>query len=196
MSLLQDCYNKALDSGRSHAEFIVEEDIDGNTARKLAYGYDKYTDERKKLCECLNPPSGFTITMGDKEYNLADIDNDIKKFSTGAVRSKDKDHVRYDLLSPIGLRRYAETMKEGADKYSDFNWEKGMPVSDLLNHAIDHIYAYLSGERLTDEQRKLESADKPFEDHLAHAAWNLMAALHSEESWPDLNTNLRPIKKQ
>jgi hypothetical protein len=95
------------------------------------------------------------------------------KFATGAVRSADTQGVRYDLISPVGLRRVAETCKEGAEKYSDFNWERGMPIHDLLNHAIPHIYKYLSGDRT--------------EDHLAHAAWNLMAAMHSEELWPELN---------
>lgn len=45
------------------------------------------------------------------------------------------------------------------------------------NHAIAHLYAYLSGDRS--------------EDHLAHAAWNCLAACHSEELWPELNKNLR-----
>jgi hypothetical protein len=99
------------------------------------------------------------------------------QYDTGAVRSADREKLRYDLISPIGLRRVAETCHEGAVKYSDFNWEKGMPVGDLANHAIAHLFAYLSGDRS--------------EDHLAHAAWNCMAACHSEELWPHLNKNLR-----
>jgi len=98
-------------------------------------------------------------------------------FSTGAVRSKDAEGARFDLVSPIGLRRVAETCREGADKYGDYNWEKGMPINDLLNHALQHIYNYLSGDRS--------------EDHLGHAGWGLMAAMHSEEMWPYLNENLR-----
>lgn len=98
-------------------------------------------------------------------------------YSTGAVRSPDREGERYDLISPVGLRRIAQTCHEGAQKYSDYNWEKGMPISDMLNHAISHIYAYLSGDRL--------------EDHLAHAAWNLLGACHSEELWPHLNENMR-----
>lgn len=98
-------------------------------------------------------------------------------FSTGAVRSADRALQRYDLISPIGLRRLAETCHEGAVRYSDFNWEKGMAVSEMLNHAISHIYSYASGDRS--------------EDHLAHAAWNIFGAMHSEEMWPELNKNLR-----
>lgn len=100
-------------------------------------------------------------------------DDQNHQFDTGAVRSKDANGTRFDLLSPIGLRRYAEAMAEGSEKYGDFNWEKGMPVHDLLNHCLRHLNLYLSGDRS--------------EDHLGHAAWNIMAACHSEEKWPELN---------
>ena len=53
----------------------------------------------------------------------------------------------------------------------------GMPISDLLNHVLKHIYDYLAGSRA--------------EDDLAHAAWGLMTAMHSQEKWPHLNTDLR-----
>ena len=95
------------------------------------------------------------------------------KFGTGAVRSDTAEAFRFDLISPIGLREVARTCAEGAAKYDDFNWEKGMPVHDLLNHAVAHIYQFLSGDRS--------------EPHLPHAAWNLLAAIHSEELWPQLN---------
>lgn len=95
-----------------------------------------------------------------------------KQFSTGAVRSKDADNVRYDLLTPIGLRRLAETYAEGAEKYSDWNWLKGIPASDLMNHALRHAFLWLSGDTS--------------EDHLAHASWNLFAIMHFEETRPEL----------
>ena len=100
------------------------------------------------------------------------------KFGTGAVRSDTVEAFRYDLVSPIGLREVARTCAEGAAKYGDWNWEKGMPVHDLLNHAIAHLYQFLSGDRN--------------EPHLGHAAWNVLAAIHSQELWPHLNEgNLR-----
>lgn len=100
------------------------------------------------------------------------------EYDTGAVRSADCDHVRYDLISPIGLRAVAKTCAEGAEKFGVCNWENGMPVTDLLNHAIAHVYKFLGGDRS--------------EDHLGHAAWNLLGAIHSYELWPHLNqTTLR-----
>jgi len=96
----------------------------------------------------------------------------MKRFPTGAIRSSDAEGVRYDLITPIGLRRLAETYAEGSRKYGDYNWQKGMPASVLLNHAIRHIYLYLEGDGS--------------EDHLAHAAWNLLAVCHFEEAKPEM----------
>ena len=80
---------------------------------------------------------------------------------------------RWDLLSPVGLRRAAEAAEEGVKKYGEFNHERGLPVHVYLNHAIGHIYAYLAGDRS--------------EPHLGHAAWNLLFACQSEEVYPELN---------
>lgn len=91
---------------------------------------------------------------------------------TGAKRSPDADHLRFDLITPIGLRRLAETYHEGALKYGENNWQKGFKVSGLLNHTLNHIFLFLNGD---------ES-----EDHLAHAAWNLFTSIHFQETRPDM----------
>jgi len=99
----------------------------------------------------------------------------VATFGSGAKRTA-KD-VRFELLSPIGLRRMAQASHEGAEKYGALNVEKGLPISVFLNHALSHIYSYLEGDRS--------------EDHLSHAAWNLCFSMHSEELWPELNRDLR-----
>lgn len=80
---------------------------------------------------------------------------------------------RFDLIPASGAARVAEAMAHGAEKYGEGNWEKGMPVKFMLNHALAHIFQYLSGDRS--------------EDHLGHAAANLCMACHSEEHWPEIN---------
>lgn len=107
-------------------------------------------------------------------------ESELRVFPTGAKRSRDADEERYALISPVGLRRLARTYAEGEKKYGTYNWEKGLSIQSVLDHAIRHIYLYLDGDRS--------------EDHLAHAAWNLFAAMHSEERWPELNTDLRPLQ--
>jgi hypothetical protein len=97
----------------------------------------------------------------------------MSKFATGAVRSTDANSVRYDLVSPIGLRRLAATYAEGAAKYGDHNWRKGMPFSDTLNHLMRHIDLFRSGDAS--------------EDHLAHAAWGLFALMDYQETKPEMD---------
>lgn len=104
------------------------------------------------------------------------MSQDRHEYDTGAVRSADCDQVRYDLITPIGLRVLAKTYAEGAEKFGACNWENGMPATDLLNHAIAHIYKFLAGDRA--------------EEHLGHAAWNVLGAIHSLEKWPDINKDL------
>lgn len=94
-------------------------------------------------------------------------------YATGAQRSADAEQVRYDLLTPIGMEAIARAAAEGAEKYGDFNWERGMPAYAMINHALRHIYMFLSGDRS--------------EDHLGHAGWNVISAIHSVEKWPELN---------
>ncbi len=94
----------------------------------------------------------------------------MERWPSGAVREggvAGSLSARYDLISPTGLRRLAETYGEGAQKYGDRNWERGMDAGGLLNHALAHIVSYLSGDRS--------------EDHMAHAAWGLFAVMHFEE---------------
>ena len=107
------------------------------------------------------------------------MEAEMEKHPTGAVRGTDLKNLKYHLMSPVAIRRYAEVMAEGAAKYGEYNWEKGFPISDLLDHTFEHLLKYLDGDRS--------------EDHLGHALWNMCAAVHSEERWPELNKNLRPV---
>lgn len=100
------------------------------------------------------------------------MSSDTRQFESGAQRSGDADSERYDLISPIGLRRLAETYAEGAAKYGERNWENGFPASVIFNHAVRHLNLWLAGD--------------DSEDHLSHAAWNLFALMHFEETRSDL----------
>ena len=91
--------------------------------------------------------------------------------ASGAVRSADAENVRYDLISPHFLEALAKTYAEGAKKYSDNNWLKGFPSSDLLNHALRHLNLWQTGD--------------DSEDHLSHAAWNIAAIIHFRVTNPE-----------
>jgi hypothetical protein len=100
----------------------------------------------------------------------------VQRFATGAERGTDLASIRYDLMSWVGLRRYAETCAEGASKYGENCWRLGLPTHDLINHTLAHIARYMDGDRS--------------EDHLAHAAWGLLAAMDNEERRPAMQDGL------
>ncbi len=105
--------------------------------------------------------------MQKKNYNITKDSGVTQNFSTGAQRDTQKNKGRYDLISPIALKRLAGVYERGAEKYGDRNWEKGMPIGRFLDSAIRHLYNYLEGKR--------------DEDHLAQSMWNIAAAIHIEE---------------
>jgi len=93
-----------------------------------------------------------------------------RKFDSGAVRDLAAEKPRIDLISPFALARLGEWCRLGGEKYSDRNWEKGMPFStgpyaSLCRHVCD----WGKHERYPQ-----------FEDHLAAIMWNGMALMHYE----------------
>ena len=84
-----------------------------------------------------------------------------------AVREPSSGKGRYDLISPFAVMRLAKWYELGSKKYSDRNWENGIPFSRYIDSAKRHIDKYIMG--MTDE------------DHLAAAAWNIFAIMHHEE---------------
>lgn len=90
-----------------------------------------------------------------------------QSFDTGAVRDTQEGKGRFDLLPPIALRRVAKVFEKGAKKYDARNWEKGIPISRFMDSAFRHLSDYMEGKR--------------DEDHLGQAAFNVLAAIHTEE---------------
>lgn len=68
---------------------------------------------------------------------------------------------RVDLLPPLSLLDVARVLKYGADRYGVDNW-RGIPIADHVNHALVHIFAYLSGDTQ--------------DNHLGHATCRMMMA--------------------
>ena len=100
-------------------------------------------------------------------YDLKDSGSR-QTFAGGAQRDvQSVEKGRYDLISPIAMKRLAIILAKGALKYSDRNWEKGMPLHRYIDAALRHISQYLEGMR--------------DEDHLGQAIFNVMACIHTEE---------------
>ena len=110
---------------------------------------------------------GSGLTTGLPGSPLRDSGERVE-FESGAVRDRHEGKGRYDQLQWFGLRRVALILEKANVKYGDArNYEKGMPVHEFIDSAVRHIAQYQCG--FVDE------------DHLGQAAWNLLAALQTEE---------------
>nr|DAW90247.1 MAG TPA: hypothetical protein [Bacteriophage sp.] len=69
------------------------------------------------------------------------------------------------MLPPHAVFAVAQVAKQGAEKYAETLWNrnyKRIPPEEHINHAVQHLFAYLAGD---------ES-----DDHLSHAILRAMFA--------------------
>jgi hypothetical protein len=72
-------------------------------------------------------------------------------------------------------------MAEGAKKYGERNWQKGIPVCRYIDSSIRHYLKYLRGD-------KDERHDRAF-------CWNVMCAIWTCKHLPELNEYAKPEKE-
>jgi hypothetical protein len=99
------------------------------------------------------------------------LPDDIRQFDSGAVRSNDVDHLRFDLIPPVPLRRLAARYGMGAEKYGDHNYLSGIPYSNILNHVENHI------NKLKVKLAKGITVAEDDDDDLAAIAWGAFAIM-------------------
>lgn len=120
--------------------------------------------------------------MSDKDMT----GDDMHVFKSGAKRSELKP--RYDLIPPDALRRLAQRYTLGAEKYGEFNWQKGMPLGDTLNHIIDHLLVYaervraIQAQHPDDWQLQVRRCAGIPDDDLAGAMWGCAALMWLESN--------------
>ena len=71
------------------------------------------------------------------------------------------------------LLEVSKHFEEGAEKYGENNWQKGLPVKCYINSAIRHYLKWLRGD-------KDEHHDRAF-------CWNIMCAIWTCKHKPELN---------
>ena len=75
--------------------------------------------------------------------------------------------------TPTMILEVSKHFEEGAEKYGENNWQKGLPVKCYINSAVRHYLKWLRGDN--DENH-----------HLAFC-WNLMCCLWTCKHKPELN---------
>ncbi len=83
-------------------------------------------------------------------------------YTNGATRN----HIdtRMSLIPMSALMELGRVMAKGAEDHGEDNWRGGIPERVILDHALRHIALHCEGDTT--------------EPHLAHAACNLLMAIH------------------
>lgn len=105
--------------------------------------------------------------MAKNKFNSVKDSGESTEFSTGAVRDIQEGKGRFDLLPIHAIIRLARHFENGAKKYGDDNWRKGIPLRRYLDSMIRHVYKFSGG--LDDE------------DHLTAIIWNACCLLETQE---------------
>lgn len=85
------------------------------------------------------------------------------------VLTKDKPYDRWSTM----FLEVAIHFEEGAEKYGENNWKKGLPIKCYINSAVRHFLKWFRGD--TDEPH-----DRAF-------CWNIICAIWTCEHKPELN---------
>ena len=111
----------------------------------------------------------FEIAAGEPEAAPASMQDSGERqtFESGAVRDTAEGKSRPDLISPFATERLGNWLLLGSKKYSERNWERGIPVSRTIASLHRHLMKYQQGSK--------------DEDHLAAIMCNAMFVLHTEE---------------
>lgn len=97
----------------------------------------------------------------------------------------DNGKLRYDLIPIKSLQSLAWVYTNGAIKYGDRNWEKGILYSRIYAAMMRHLTAWFDGEDLDKEDGQ---------HHLASVAWGAFALLFYGCARPEMDD--RPNKNK
>lgn len=135
----------------------------------IAHGEERCTyrlcamGEPPRQCACLCPaqPEGRVGRNGLRDSGKRE------QHATGAVRDSAVGKGRPDLISPFMLQQLAAHLEQGAQKYEERNWEKGIPLCRSYASLTRHAWLWFLG--YTDE------------NHMAAVICNAMFIIHTME---------------
>lgn len=140
---------------------------DSGNRTKFETGAVRDIQEGKGRCDLL-PLKTISILLDGKSGNH--VLNNIEKFNKtkdpnfliNAVRHFIDECKEFDKNRYTAMLEYACHMEDGAIKYGERNWEKGIPVERYIDSGLRHYFKYKRGD-------KDERHDRAF-------VWNMLCA--------------------
>ena len=94
--------------------------------------------------------------------------------------------LKWSLVDYEAMKDMVRVLEFGALKYDAHNWRKGLPVTEVIESLLRHIYAYLEGED-NDPESKLP--------HTGHIMCNAMFLSYIHSNKPEFDDRYKPESK-
>ncbi len=147
---------------------------DSGIRREFDSGAVRDIQEGKGRCDLLPLDVAASLSYGDFARILTAIERfkicGEVSYLRGAIDTFSR--IRYgDIFSM--LLEASKHFEEGAKKYGEYNWQKGIPVHCYIDSAVRHFLKWLRGDE-----------DEP---HDRAFCWNLLCAVWTCKNLPHLN---------
>ena len=171
--------------GSSFDSFLKEEKIEPMT---LSDAITKAMFIKEKKMSKKNPGEIIKKHFDRARQEHPEIFNRLENVSSNSEGVKyDGGKPKLSLLPLQGVLEVAKVGAMGAKKYGDHNFRGGMALTRFLDAALRHQLAYLDG---------IDKDEESGLTHLAHAAWNLLAAIEQQMRKPELDDRHYKPKKE
>ena len=159
--------------------------VDSGNRTKFKTGAVRDVQEDKGRCDLLplSTISDFYLREPEPSVNVSEILRLLEKWK----KTKDINHI-YSALRIFSSEKwetYEEMFmevsmhyKEGAKKYTEYNWQKGIPTHSFLDSGVRHLLKCKRGD--TDERH-----DRAF-------VWNMLGLAWTIENKPELDDVILP----
>lgn len=108
-------------------------------------------------------------------------------FNVDQALRYNKGKLKWSLVDWKSLEPMVRVLEMGAEKYAPYNWTKGMPVTEVSESLLRHMFAFLEGEDF-DKESKIE--------HLGHVMCNVMFLIHIMREKPEFDDRTIINKKE
>lgn len=129
--------------------------------------YNKLLEKTQAGRWVVEEPTGQLLIQGVGFKKIGEEETD---YGTGAHRDKRRGKGALQFVPWDAMFLVSRIYEEGnigrgrpGENGNDRNWENGMPIQDLVQSALNHLTAYLAGDRN--------------EPHLPQAVWNTLNAV-------------------
>ena len=158
---------------------------DSGARREFETGAVRDIQEGKGRCDLLPLDTVSSIMAFNNSAVMSEIEDfkatgdelclayALTRFVEKVTEIPDEDITEYDKYLADVLLEVSKHFEEGAKKYGEYNWQKGIPTHCYIDSAVRHFLKFIRGD-------KDEPHDRAF-------VWNILCCMWTCKNKPELN---------